>query len=307
MKIFLCEDIHPDAFHILNMNFEIINNIKYIKDCEIIISRNLKINKDFIDQCQSLKLIIIHGSGYDDVDIQYAKKKNIHLANTPGQNTLSVSELIIAMMLELSRKTYTLQKDFCNGQIQEVAPIHYLGHEISYKTFGMIGVGSIASTTAKILQDGFHMHCIGYSRSLTPQKAHELGIEYCSTMDEVLQKSDYISLGTALTPDTYHMISYSHFSLMKPSAYLINTSRGAIINEDALYDALVHNKIAGAAIDVLENEPVDCNHRLLKLDNVIYTPHIGGSTDESLKRVGMKVVEIALCFSRHELCEHLVF
>lgn len=307
MKLFLCEYIHPDAYQILKNNFEIIHDVKSIQDCEIIVSRNLKITKTFIDQCLSLQLIIIHGSGYDDVDIQYAKEKNIHLAHTPGQNALSVSELIITMMLELSRKTYFLQRDVCDGKIKEVAPHQYRGYEISNKTFGMIGVGHIALKTSQILREGFHMHCIGYSPSLTPQKAKEKGIKYCQSINEVLQDSDYISINTPLTSDTYHMISFEQFSLMKPTAYLINTSRGAVINEDALYDALTHNKIAGAGIDVLENEPIDQDHRLLKLNNVIYTPHIGGSTDESLKRVGMKVCEAALSYSHCQLCEHLVF
>lgn len=307
MKIFLCEPIHEKAYCLLQQNCEIIDDIHRIHECSVILSRNLKLDKKMIERCISLELIAIHGTGYDDVDIEYAKAKGIHLLNTPGQNALSVSELIITMMLQLSRQTTQLYNDYKKDLIHEVAPVKYLGHEISYKTFGMIGVGDIALKTATILRSAFHMRIVGYSRSLTPQKAKDLDIEFCESIQDVMKQSDYISLGTSLTKDTYHMISYEELSFMKPTAYLINTSRGAVIDEDALYDALSQHKIAGAALDVLENEPVSSTHPLLKLNNVIYTPHIGGSTDESLYRVGMKVVQNILDYKIGKKCEDLLF
>ncbi|MCD7808588.1 MAG: hypothetical protein LUH02_04540 [Erysipelotrichaceae bacterium] len=305
MKIFLCEPIDKNAYQIINNENTIINNFKDIGQCEIVISRNLKIDRTFIDRCSDLKLIIIHGSGYDDVDIHYCQSKNIHLANTPSLNSLGVSELIISMMLSLSRNTYQLQKDYTSNKIHEVAPM--TGHEISYKTFGMIGVGNIALKTSKILQDGFHMKAIGYSRSLTLEKAQLLNIGYCQTIEEVFKKADYISIGLSLNNDTYHLIDKHYLSLMKPSSYLINTSRGAIINEEDLYNVLVNHKIAGAGIDVLENEPVPYNHRLLQLDNVLYTPHIGGSTEESLSRIGQMIIEIISAYKNNMIEDYLIF
>ncbi|MEG0367508.1 MAG: NAD(P)-dependent oxidoreductase [Coprobacillus sp.] len=307
MKIFLVEPIHQKAYENLKDNYEVIDDYSLLNTCEIVISRNLKIDKDFIDHCDSLKLIIIHGSGYDDVDIEYAKQKGIHLVNTPGQNALSVSELIITMMLQLSRQTTTLYNHYKDNKINNVAPIEYLGHEISYKTFGIVGVGDIAIKTLQILKDGFHMNIIGYSPSLTKDKANLLGIKYCETIEEVFINADYISIGCSLNNRTYHMIDKHYLSLMKETAYLINTSRGAIINEDDLYDILKDNKIAGAAIDVLENEPVPYNHRLLELENVLYTPHIGGSTDEALYRVGMMIVDLINKYKYGELWEQLLF
>lgn len=307
MKIFLCETIHEKAYYLLQQNCEIIDDINRIHECSVILSRNLKLDKQMIDRCLSLELIAIHGTGYDDVDIEYAKAKGLHLLNAPKQNALSVSELIVTMMLQLSRQTTQLYNDYRNNLIHEIAPVKYLGHEISYKTFGMIGVGDIALKTAAILRSAFHMRIVGYSRSLTSQKAKELNIEFCESIQDVMKQSDYISLGTSLTKDTYHMISYEELSYMKPTAYLINTSRGAVIDEDALYDTLSQHKIAGAALDVLENEPVSSTHPLLKLDNVIYTPHIGGSTDEALYRVGMKVVGHILDYKIGKKCEDLLF
>ncbi len=303
MKIFLCEPIDKHTYDILQK--DIVSDINNINQCEIIISRNLKINKDFINQCDNLKLIIIHGSGYDDVDIDYCKKKYIHLCNTPNLNALGVSELIISMMLSLSRNTYQLQNNYISNKIHEVAPS--IGYEISYKTFGMIGVGNIALKTAQILKEGFHMNIIGYSRSLTQEKANSLNIGYCHTMEEVFQSADYISIGLSLNDETYHLIDSQYLSLMKSSAYLINTSRGAIINEDDLYDILSYHKIAGAGLDVLENEPVAYNHRLLQLDNVIYTPHIGGSTNESLRRIGDKILEIIQAYKNGHINDYIIF
>lgn len=307
MKIFLCEPIHQEVYHTLQENFEIINNLNQIHLCEVIINRNLIMDAHFIDQCHSLKLIIIHGTGYDNVDINYVKKKNIHLVNTPHKNSLSVAELIITMMLSLSRKTIPLNQDYKNNRIHEIAPVQYLGHEISYKIFGIIGTGDIAIKTAQILQNGFHMKIMAYSRSLTPQTANQLGFEYCQSMNDVFKKADYISIGSPLTKDTYHMITSEQLSLMKPTAYLINTARGAIIDEDALYEKLVNKEIAGAGLDVLEGEPIPYHHRLLSLDNLIYTPHIGGSTDESLKRIGLSIIDILMKYKNNEICEDFVF
>ncbi|MEG0275829.1 MAG: NAD(P)-dependent oxidoreductase [Coprobacillus sp.] len=307
MKIFLVESIHPSAYQLLKERHQIIDDYSLIHTCDIVISRNLRIDKVFLDKCSDLKLIVIHGTGYDDVDTEYAKKKGIHLFNTPGQNALSVAELIVTMMLQISRQTTLLYNDYKDNKISRVAPIQYLGHEISYKTFGIIGVGDIALKTAEILKTGFHMIILGYSPSLTREKAKQLGIQYCETIEDVFKNADYISIGCSLNNQTYHMIDSHYLSLMKPTAYLINTSRGAIVNESDLYNILKDKKIAGAAVDVLENEPIVYNHPLLQLDNFIYTPHIGGSTDEALLRVGMMLVESIEKFENDEICEHLLF
>lgn len=306
MKIFLCESVHEEVYQLLNKKYEVIDNYDYIHLCEVVISRNLTIDSSFIDRCDSLKLVIVHGTGYDDVDVKYLKSKQILLCNIPYQNALSVSELIVTMMLELSRRTILLNTKYKSGDISTIAPKEYIGSEISYKTFGLIGVGDIALKTAKILKDGFHMKIIGYSPSLTEIKAYEYGIEYCKTMNDVFKDSDFVSINSSLNSSSYHMITQKQLSLMKPTAFLINTARGAIINENDLETALKERWIAGAGLDVLENEPVSYTHPLLQFDNVVYTPHIGASTNEALKRVGMKVYDIINKYSHGELCEHFL-
>ena len=307
MKVFLCEPIHHSAFSLLKDHFTIIDQYSKIQECDVIISRNLHLNEELLKQCSNLKLIAVHGTGYDDVDIDYAKTHNIHLIHTPGQNALSVAELNIGLMLSLSRKINKLDHDKKNNLIHDVAPVSYLGNEVSYKTAGFIGVGTIAKETINILKNGFHMSILGYSPSLTPEIAQSLSIGYCDHIDEIFKQSDYIFICCPLNNDTFHMIHKHHFSLMKKTAYLINTARGAIVNEDDLYEALKGNKIAGAGLDVMSDEPISLPHPLLTLDNVIYTSHMGASTDEALKRVGLCMVEGILDFSLHKKPKFLVF
>ena len=307
MKVFLNEPIHKDAYQLLNDNFDIIDDLSYIQDADIIITRNLQLDKNILNKCHSLKLIAVHGSGYDDVDVEYAKSHHIHLMNTPGENALSVAELNVALMLELSRKIYSLNKDKKDGLIKEVAPIQYMGNEISYKTAGFIGYGHIAKKTIEILKYGFHMNTLVYSPDLTYEQASRDGIQYTEDIKDIFRSSDFIFICCSLNEETYHMINKEHFDLMKPTSYLINTSRGAIINEDSLYDALINKTFAGAGLDVIENEPVDNHHPIITLNNVIYTSHMGASTDDALKRVGLCMVEGIINYVKNDNSKYLVF
>lgn len=305
-KIFLCEDIDFEAYKLLDQHFIIIDDIDHINECHGIFSRNLKINKDFIDKCDSLEIIGIHGSGIDDVDIEYIKQKDIHIFNTPNLNSLSVAELIVSFILTMSRKTNILNNDFKKGMINNVAPIKYLGSEISNKTLGLIGTGNISVKAANILKYGFNMNIIAYSRSLTPDKAKKLGFIYKDSIIDVLKESDFINIGMSLNADTYHMINKELLKYISPHAYLINTARGAIVNENDLYYALSNKWFAGYACDVLEYEPVSSNYPLIQLDNVFYTPHIGGSTKECLFRVGNAVVQGFISYFNNESVDNMI-
>lgn len=296
MKLFLCEPIHPDAYDLISKEVLIINDINCIDQCDIIINRNIQMDKVFLSQCSSLKLLIVHGSGYDDVDTDYLNEHGIEFVNTPGLNSRSVAELIVNFMLQLSRKTYRIQNDFINDKIHCLAPSHYCSHEISYKKTGFIGTGHITKHTIHILKYGFEQDIYAYSPSFTHEKADELGIHFCDCIQSLLSVCDYIVVNVPLTDQTYHMISDVELSLMQSHAYIINTSRGGVIDTDALYRALVNRSIAGAGLDVIEDEPVDFNHHIITLDNVVYTPHIGGTTDEALKRIGMEILNYIIDF-----------
>ena len=165
------------------------------------------------------------------------------------------------------------------------------GMELAGKTLGLIGVGDISRQTADICRKGFNMEVIGWSRSLTEEKARRMDMAWAESMTEVLQKADIIVVGVALTPETYHLLGKAQFAQMKPGALLINTTRGAVLDEEALYESLTNGEIGGAACDVFAEEPVSVGHPLLALDNFVATPHLGANTEEALKRVGMAVVQ----------------
>ena len=291
MKVFLCEFIHPEARRHLEMNAEIISDWDRINEVDAIINRNLQITKEIMEKASNLKVIAIHGTGTDGVDIEEAKKRGIDVFSTPHQNADSVAELIVGLVLSLARKISLAGKLIGTGKKIGNAPAELKGTELKEKTFGLVGTGDIALRAAKIMKYGFGMKIIGCSRSLTKEKAEALEIKYCESLNEVLKRADIINIGVSLNDSTINMINSENIKLMKKSAYIINTSRGKVIDEIALYEALKNNDIAGAACDVFINEPPNLDNPLLSLDNFVATPHIGANTDEALYRVGMTVVK----------------
>ncbi len=285
MKVFLSELLHPDAYDYLAGNVEIVDNLNRIGEVDGLITRNIQVDKALLDQARNLRVIGIHGTGIDDVDIEEAKRRNIRVYNVPKQNALSVAELNAALVLSLSRKLYDTQASYSSGKIKTTAPIETMGHEISNKTAGFIGLGTIAIETARILHDGFHMDILGYNRT-------KRNIDFIKevTLIDLCRQSDYIILGMSLNKETYHFIDEDTLSYMKKGAYLINTARGALIDEEALIQALNSRQLAGFAGDVFENEPLPKTHPLLHKDNVVVLPHIGANTEEALYKVGMLCV-----------------
>lgn len=252
--------------------------IKYIKDnhiltdnlyeCDIAISRNKIINKDDIDKAKSLKLIAVHGTGYNMIDVSYARSKNIIVFNIPNLNTNAVAELNLMLMLMLAR---SFNKSI---KTKKLGDIDAIGTEIRNKTIGFIGVGNIAKRTAKLLE-AFDCKLIGYNRT---KKESNIKLE---SFDYVLNNSDYIIISIALNDDTKNLINMDAFNKMKKNPHLINTARGAIIDNDALLYALKNNIIKGYGADVYNPEPIDDSNPILKY-NVIILPHIGANTKEAL-------------------------
>ena len=280
MKLYLTEYINEDIYKLLKDTHGFTDNLDEV---EVIITRSMIVDKQLIDSCPNLKAIIEYGVGVDQIDLEYAKSKYIPVLNCPKQNTLSVAELVVGLMISASRKF-----DVCTTNVKTKGILDYtetLGNEISNKTVGFIGLGEISILTSKILKYGFNCNVIAYNRSIK-------NIEYINqtSMDEVLEKSDYIVLGIALNKQTESMIDLEKFKKMKPNCILVNVSRGKIVNHDDLCYALKNNLIKAYATDVFEIEPVSVNDELLKY-NVIATPHIGGNTAECLYRVGMMVYD----------------
>ena len=299
MKTFLCEYIHPEARKKLETFSEIISDWERLPECDAAINRNLQITKEVLESAKNMKVIAVHGTGMDGVDLDAAKVLGIKVFNTPYRNTASVAELNIALMLMTARKTTLVRKDIEKGaSFTEPSVVSGLqGTELGGKNVAFLGVGEIAKKTIRICKNGFDMCCIGWSRSLTKERAEELGIEYANSITEAVENADFVVLGMALNEETRGIIGEQELAAMKPGAILINTARGALVDEAALQKALTKTDMAGkvqlgaAGLDVVTGEPIDGNHPLYQLPNVVLTPHIGANTEEALYRVGMACVD----------------
>ena len=291
-KVYLSEYIHPEARKKLERYTEIIDDWSRLNEVEGLIRRNLKtITAETMDSAPLLKVIGIHGTGRDGVDLKAAEERNIRVFSTPGQNAGSVAELNVALTLMLLRKVLPAVQYVYDADGENDCRSEFSGHEAGSRTVGIIGLGKIGKMTAQMLKDGFGTHVIGWSRSLTVEEARSLGIGYCSDFREVLKKADVVILGLALTPQTQGIIGGEELKLMKKDACLINCARGALVDEEALYEALRNRQIAFAAFDVFTKEPVTGDNKLVSLHNFIALPHIGMNTEEALYRVGMTVVD----------------
>ncbi|MFA4917392.1 MAG: phosphoglycerate dehydrogenase [Syntrophales bacterium] len=257
-----------------------------IKDYDALVIRSAtKVTKEIIDRAEKLAVVGRAGTGLDNVDIPYATKKGIVVMNTPGGNTVTAGEHAVAMMLSLARKIPQATASMKAGKWEKSK---FMGTEYCNKTLGIIGIGRVGSIVAERAQ-GLKMNVIAYDPFISPEAAEKAGITI-TTMDELLKKSDFISIHSPLTKETRGFINAKVFKKMKKGVFIINCARGGIINEKDLYDALTSGKVAGAAIDVFEEEPTR-NTELLSLDNVICTPHLGASTDEAQVNVAVAVAE----------------
>ena len=239
-------------------------------------------NAEVIQAADKLKVISRNGAGYDRVDIEAASSKNILVAYAPGTNTLGVAELTMGLMYSIARDIPKIASNAKQGQWQRTT-----GWELAGKTLGLIGLGAIGREVAKraLAND---MHVIAYDPYTTPYSSVEL-----TSLGTVLEQADILSLHTALTPETQNLITAKGLAQMKTGAYLINTARGELIDEIALYDALKSGKLSGAAIDAFATEPPE-DSPLLTLENVIATPHIGANTKESVSRANLQAAKNVL-------------
>ena len=299
MKTFLCEYIHPAARQVLESFSEIVSDLERLPECDAAINRNLQMTKKFLQSAKNMKVIAVHGTGMDGVDLEAAKELGIKVFNTPYRNAASVAELNIALMLMTARKMALVQKNIQEGaSFADPEVVSGLqGCELGGKKVAFLGVGEIAKKTIKICKHGFDMHCIGWSRSFTKEKAAELGIEYAGSIAEAVKTADFVVLGMALNEETRGIIGEKELVSMKQGAILINTARGALVDDDALIRALsVPNRdgkthLLAAGLDVVVNEPLISTHPFCQLPNVVLTPHIGANTEEALYRVGMACVD----------------
>lgn len=258
-----------------------------IKDYDALIVRSAtKVNKDIIAKADRLKVIGRAGVGLDNVDLAAATQKGIIVMNTPAGNTISTAEHTMSMLLALSRNIPQADASTKKGEWKRTK---FMGVELYNKILGIIGLGRIGREVAKRALS-FGMKVLAYDPFLSREVSEGLGIELVELKD-LFKSSDYITVHTPLTDETKHMLSRKEFSLMKKGARIINCARGGIIDEAALIEAIKEERVAGAAIDVFEKEPLSSDNPLLKLDNVITTCHLGASTEEAQVNVAIEIAE----------------
>lgn len=246
-----------------------------IADADVAVISNIKLSADTLSKCPNLKFLSVAFTGLDHIDLAYCKEHNIEVRNAAGYSTVAVSELAIGLMIDVLRHVTELHNNTLMGMTRE----GFLGRELHEKTVGVVGTGAIGTATIRLLI-AFGCKVLAYSRT-ERDEVKALGAQYVS-LEELLRNSDIVTLHVPLNGETTHLIDAEQINMMKPSAILINTARGNVVNIPALAAALYEGRIAGAGIDVYEKEPpLEEDHPLCQVDNCVLVPHIGYATREA--------------------------
>lgn len=278
-----------------------------ISECDGIIARMTPVKSDLIQAAPNLKIIGMHGVGLDGIDVALATQKGIAVTYAPEANGISVAENVMSMILSLSKNLIAADHALrVENRFQDRDK--FVGHDLSGKVLGIIGLGRIGKRLAKMAGCGFDMKVISYDPYVSQEQMAQVGngVEKRETVQDVLQEADFISFHTQMTPDMVGFVNYDLLKQMKPTAYLINEMRGALIQEEDLRRALEEGVIAGAALDVYSKEPTPPDFPLLRAPNLIATPHIGASTFESMDRTIMTLAEDFDRFFKKEKMSYLV-
>jgi len=303
MKVLITEPISEDAIEMMKregLEVDVKTNlthdelIRIISEYDAIIVRSgTKVTREVIESAKNLKIIGRAGVGVDNIDLDAATERGIIVVNAPGGNTVSAAEHTIGLLFAIARKIPQADRSVKEGKWERKK---FMGVELRGKTIGIIGLGRVGYEVAKRAR-ALEMEVLAYDPYISEERAKSVGAKLVS-LEELLKKSDFITIHVPKTKETEDLISYKEFEMMKDGVYIINTARGGIVNEKALYDAIVKGKVAGAALDVYEKEPPDPNNPLLKLENVITTPHIGASTKEAQRSVGIMIAEDIIRFAK---------
>jgi len=251
----------------------------------LIVRSATEVTREVIAAAKELRAIGRAGIGLDNIDLEAARERGIKVLNTPGATTISVAELTLGHMLALARQIPQATASLKAGKWEKK---RFMGTELHGKTLGIIGIGRIGREVAKRAA-AFGMDLVAYDPYVREAEVRGLGVKLLP-LEDLLPYSDWITIHVPLTPETRHLLGEREFRMMKDGVRLINCARGGVVDEKALYEALVSGKVAGAALDVFEEEPPKDNP-LLELDNVIATPHLGASAKEGQVRSGVEIAE----------------
>jgi D-3-phosphoglycerate dehydrogenase / 2-oxoglutarate reductase len=302
MKVLIAEPLSPAAVDLLRAQPGwdiVVSNPKeyaqHLADTDAFVVRSaVKVTKDVLAQAPKLKVIGRAGVGVDNVDTAAATVAGVLVMNTPGGNAVSVAEHTIALILALTRSIPQASASTKSGKWEKK---RFMGTEVRGKTLGVIGLGSIGREVVKRAA-AFEMRVLAHDPFVSSYTAGDLHVELVD-LKTLYARSDYISLHMALTPETRKMISAESLALMKPGVRIINCARGELIDTDALYEAMKSGKVAGAGLDVFDKEPPAVDSPILAEENLIATPHIGGSTEEAQEIVGVRIAEQMIEYLQH--------
>jgi glyoxylate reductase len=294
-KVFVTRALPPPGLDMLREKFKVTVNphdrvlikdeiLEGVKDSEALVCLLTDtIDKDIIDAGSNLKIISNYAVGYNNIDFTYATEKGIIVTNTPGVLSETTADLAFSLLVSAARRIPEGDKFMREGRFAGWAPELMLGTDINGKTLGIIGLGRIGKLVAKRAL-GFDMKVLYKSANRNPDAEKELGIQYAE-VDDILKEADFVSLHVPLIPATKGLIGERELALMKPSAYLINTSRGEVVDEPALIQTLREKRLRGAALDVFWGEPTNINSELYELDNVVLAPHMGSASLETRSKM----------------------
>jgi D-3-phosphoglycerate dehydrogenase len=271
---------------------------------DAVITRSAGLDKHAMQQAANLRVIGSHGVGVNAIDLDYASELGIPVVNTPHANVTSVAEMTVSLMLAVMKQLTRAEQATRRGDFE----FKYTSNirELTAKTVGIIGFGNIGQQVADILRQAFQMSVLVYSPSASAADLAQRGVSKVTSLQTLLATADVVSLHVPLTEQTYHLIGRTELACMKQHAVLINTSRGDVVDEHALVDALQAGTLAGAGLDVYHSENMPVDHPLLHVDNVVLTPHIAGSSQEALERTALTMCQQVIDVLAHKLPAHLV-
>ena len=290
-NVYLHDHICDSAVARLRRHVNLVDNFDHPEELDAIIVRQQYCPREVISRAKRCRLIQMHGVRLDRIDVEAAKEYGISVKRTKGGNAQSVAELAIGFMLAMARKMKFLDRGLQAGKFQTFGLPETVGLELSGKKLGLVGGGQIAQLVADIARAAFHCEIFVYDPFLSAEACRALGFQKIETVSGLVAAVDFVSIHVPLTDSTKHMFNAAVFAKANPDLILVNTSRGGVVDEEALYQALTTGQILAAGMDVFEQQPPRPDHPLLSLDNFVGTLHVGGSTREALERNGNAVVD----------------
>ncbi|MBO0602586.1 D-glycerate dehydrogenase [Sporosarcina sp. E16_3] len=303
-KVIVYKKIDPQVLDYLRTTcqvvyFEELNEYTYpqfkthLQDTHALLGSGLKVDNALLAQSPQLKVVSNVSVGYDNLNLSLLTKRNIVATNTPGVLNETVADAMFGLLLSAARRIPELDAYVKRGDWNQQLGEELFGTDVHGKVIGIVGMGGIGKAIAQRARFGFGMEILYHNRNRDVDAESTYDAQYCS-LPELLERSDFVCNMVPLIVETKNLFGAAEFKSMKTSAIFVNGSRGAVVDEEALHDALVNKEIAGAGLDVYKQEPIDTSHPLLKLSNIVTTPHIGSGTKETRLKMGMLAAESVL-------------